>query len=163
MGLLDVFFKSKKSNLFDEITNKIAEEEKKKTILKSPFLKVQSLTLNRDNLFCFVLATFCFELEFNPKFKSVRLKKEYSDLIEKIRAYEAFQLIYKAMLDYYHGKSTNPTSHWNITYIYLEKVWGIKERVRDPVLLTVYSVYLTKIRITMKEEFENLMSSMLEP
>jgi hypothetical protein len=163
MGLLDVFFKSRKSNLFDEITDKIAEEEKKKTILKSPFLKVQSLTLNRDNLFCFVIATFCFELEFNPIFKSVCLKKEYSDLIEKIKGYEAFQLIHKSMLDYYHGKSTSPTSHWNITYTYLEKVWGIKERVRDPVLVTVYSVYLTEIRITMKKEFENSMASLLEP
>lgn len=152
MKLLNGFFKRKKLNLFEIIAYKIENEEKKKALFDSPFINKQQLTLNYNGILSFVIAVFYYEVNFNSKFKEIRLKKEYSDIIEKRNSDKSFQLFYNYMVDYSKGVPNLDKALWNITYTYLHTVWGIEKTARDPILLTVYSVYLTEIRITIKEE-----------
>jgi len=162
MGLLAGFFKTKKINLLEQISNEFANEEKKKDLLNSPSLDGRQLVLNQDGILSFVIAVLCFEIDFNPKFQSVHLKKEYYEIIEKEKNNKAFQLLHKYMHDYYKGYPSLDKALWNITYTYLETVWGIKEGNHDPILLTVYSRYLSQVRSGIKKTIENSLPDLIE-
>jgi hypothetical protein len=153
MGLLNGFFKRKKLNLFEVIAYKFENEEKKKVMLNSPLLNNRQLILNHDNIFSFVIAVFYFELNFNPIFQNVQLKKDYSEILEKEKNHKTFQSLYNSMLEFNNPNPPNLNRVvYNFVYTYLETVWGIKEKIPDPVLLTNYGVYLTRVRGIIKDE-----------
>lgn len=153
MGLLNGFFNRKKLNLFEVIAYKFENEEKKKVLLDSPLLDKRKLVLNHNNILSFVIAVFYFEINFNPIFQTLQLKKEYTDIIEKEKTHKAFQLLYNSMLEFNNPNPPNVNRVvFNFVYAYLETVWGIEEKIRDLILLTAYGVYLTQVRVTIKEE-----------
>jgi hypothetical protein len=158
MGLLNGLFNRKMLNLLDEITRKFETEEKKKVLLDSPFLNKRQLVLNHNAIYSFVLAVFYFERIYNPLFKEVRLKKEYAKIIEEAKNNKTFQVFYNSMVDYYKGNPNLDKALWNITYAYLDAVWGIEKGAKDPILLTVYSTYLTEVRGTIKTEIVESLS-----
>ena len=149
MGLFANLFISNKNNFFDEITNEIAKEENKKTILKSPFLDGQQLVLNRDGILSFVIAVFCFEWAFNLKLKDVSFKKEVLEMVLKENKSEAYEEFF---YHFYKLSQLPNDTHtvWGVTYAYFNIVWGIEEKIQDPILLTAYSVYLTQVRVDTK-------------
>lgn len=155
MGLFNKFFKSKEIGFFQNIRDEIASEEKKKILLKSPLLKNQSLELNSDSLLSFVIAAFCFELDSNPKVSSSQLKQEFIDLINNEKDKRSFQLLYNSMKQLGSETQNSSTFHWNLTYTYLETIWGISEKIPDPILLTTYSMYITQCRVAIRKRFES--------
>lgn len=150
-------------NLIEVIVDTLAKDEKRNSLLKnSPFLKGRLLEFNRNSITSFIIAELCFEMDVNPKFQSVRLKKEYADIIEKGKNTRAFRLLYKNMHAYYVGNPSLDKALWNITYSYLETVWGIEEIIPDPILLTTYSMHLAKVRVNLKTYFEGALSELEE-
>lgn len=160
MGLLNGFFKRKKLNLFEVITYKFENEEKKKVLLDSPLLDNRQLILNHDNIFSFVIAEIYFEINFNPIFQKIHLKKDYADIIEKEKNNRVFHLLYNSFVDYYNGNPNLDKALWNISYAYLETVWGIKEKIRDPILLTAYGTYLSRVRVVIRDKFIESLSKL---
>lgn len=153
MGLLNGLFNRKKLNLFEEITKKFEHEERKKVLLQSPLLDNRTLVLNHDNILSFVIAVFYFERNFNPRFQSLQLKKDYSDIIEREKNRKEFQLLYNSLIEFNNPNPPNKNSVvYKFVYTYLETIWGIKERIPDPILLTSYGVYLTQVRGTIKNK-----------
>lgn len=161
MGLFDRFFRIKKDNFFDKIVKEIANEEKGKDLLKSPFLKGRHLVLNRDGILSFVIADFCFELAYNEKLKDVIFKKEVLEIVRKENKSEAYELFFYTF--YKLSQIPNNTNVlWEVTYAYLKIVWGIDDKIRDPILLTAYSVYLTQLRIDLKLRIEKSLPNLIQ-
>lgn len=155
MGLLNSFFKSKKQNFFENITAEIANEERKKVLLKNISNEKLPLTLDQEGIFCFVLATFYFELNFNPLLKGAILKKEYQDLLERIKNSQDFIDIYDSMLEFNKPNLNVNNVSWNFSTTYLQKAWKIEKEMLDIILLTGYSFYLTQIRSSIKKRIAN--------
>jgi hypothetical protein len=162
MGLLNGLFNRKKLNLFEEIASKLAIEEDKKTLLDSPHINKQQLVLSQSGIFSYVIAVFYFEVNFNPIFRELQLKKEYNDLIKREKSNEGFQLLYNSMLDYYRGKPDLDIALWNLSYAYLESIWGTWKIISDPALITAYNVYLTQVRIAIKQEIIESLSVLVD-
>ena len=153
MAFLNGLFSRRKLNLFEKIAFKFENEERKKVMLDSPFLDNRQLMLNHESIFSFVIAVFYFEINFNPIFKNLHLKKDYSDIIKKEKDHKTFQLLYNSLLEFNNPNPPNVNRViYNFVYTYLETVWGIEEKIPDPALLTAYGVYLTQIRRVIKDE-----------
>jgi hypothetical protein len=161
MGLFDRFFKTKRDNFFEQIVNEIAIEEKAKVLLKSPFLEGRQLVLNRDGILSFVITVFCFEWAFNTKLKDVQFKKEVCEMVLKENKSEAYELFFYTF--YKLSQIPNNTNVlWEITYAYLKIVWGIEDKIRDPILLTTYSMYLTQVRVGIKQRIEKSLPDLIQ-
>jgi hypothetical protein len=161
MGLFDRIFKTRKDNFFEQIVNEIANEEKSKDLLKSPFLKGRHLVLNRDGILSFVIAVFCFEWAFNTKLKDVKFNKEVLEMVLKENKSEAYELFFYT---FYKLSQIPNNTHvlWEVTYAYLKIVWGIEDKIRDPILLTAYSVYLTQVRVGLKQRIEESLPDLIQ-
>jgi len=163
MGLISGLFRSKRSNIFEEIEEKFAKEERKKTLLKDSIKGLDKISLNQENLFSFIIAIFYFEVKSNPIFQSFNLKKEYSELIELEINKRAFKDFFYSLLAFTDKNLNHDKVVWNFSRTYLEHVWNIEKGDIDIILLTAYSVYLTQVRTNIKniikESFNDLVNT----
>lgn len=161
MGLVTRVLKTKRNDFFEQIVNEIANEEKSKSLLKSPFLEGRKLELNRNGILSFVIAAFCFEWAFNTRLKDAKFKKEVLEMILMNNKSEEYELFFYA---FYKISQIPFNTHvmWEATYAYLKIIWGIQDKIPDPVLLTAYSAYITQLRVNIKKKIENSFSDLVQ-
>ncbi len=95
-------------------------------------------------------------MAFNPKLKDARFNKEIYEMIIIENQSEAYELFFYSF--YKYSQIPNNTHVlWGITYAYLKTVWGIEDKIPDPILLTTYSMYLTQVRVSIKNRIEKLL------
>jgi len=163
MGLVTGLFKSKKSNILKEIAKEFSNEERKKTLFKESLKDWEKLSLNQENLFSFVIAIFYFEIKSNPIFQTSTLRKEYSELIEIELNKSVFKDFYYSLLAFTDKNLNHDKVVWMFSRTYLENVWNIKNGNINILLLTAYSVYLTQVRINIRnttiESFQDIVNN----
>lgn len=163
MGLVTGLFRSKRSNILKEIAADFSNEERKKTLFKESLKDWDKLSLNQENLFSYIIAIFYFEVKSNPIFQTSTLKKEYSDLIEGEINKRVFKDFYYSLLAFTDKNLNHDKVVWMFSRTYLENVWNIKNGNIDIILLTAYSVYLTQVRINIRntiiESFQNIVNN----
>ena len=163
MGLFNRFFNTKRKNIIEEIIAILIKEEKKNPLLKkSPFLKNKQFDLSEEGIISFVIAELCFQMDTNPKFQSLKFKKEYSDIIENQKNKQAFNLLCSSMHKYYNGDPNLDKALYNITYAYLESVWMLTEIIPDAVMLTSYNMVISNMRLRIKNYFTEILSELTE-
>jgi hypothetical protein len=63
------------------------------------------------------------------------------------------------MLEFNNPNQQNsPGVIFNFVSSYLAVVWGIEEKLRDPTQLMAYGVYLTQVRVSIKNEINESLS-----
>jgi len=162
MGIFNKIFK--KQNIIENASSMFNGEEKK-LILRSipPIVGNESdLKFNSDGVLSFATAVLCFKFDTDEKLQGAKFKSEYFEFIKDIKNRDDFQLIYKFLMDYYHGIPTLDKALVNLTYAYLATVWGIKKVIPDPVFHLGFSMFLTETRNNLDKYFSNFVSELVE-
>jgi hypothetical protein len=107
------------------------------------------------------MAVFCFEMAYNAKLKNAHFTKEVLEMIIKQNDNKAYELFFYNFYKYSQIPN-NPHALWGITYAYLKIVWGIEDKIPDPILLTTYSMYLTQMRVSIKNRIEKSLPDLIQ-
>ncbi len=144
MGILNIF--SKKKDDLKKFERKIARE----TTDILGFKGLRRLKFKPNGHMNFVLADLSFHLE--REYDLSILKDEYKEKLIEKSVEESFQSLKNSIDDYYNGKPNLDKALWNLTINYFKIVWSIPDdMLRDPISLTVYSQYLSQIRMKLKQ------------
>ena len=124
------------------LSRMMADEERKQ--FESAFSKA---SFRADMVARFIVAELCFQLELNPKLKTVTLTKPYFEAIRSLKRDKTLSLFLELMIKLDGGIPRPDQALMNITRTYITKCWEVPEiEISDPEMLGQFSIYLKQCR-----------------